>query len=120
MSEVKILVQGIDDFFADTGRAARRIDKGDRTPQPASISFTSSEEVFGLLTPNRWRLLSKLRAIGPSSIRALAGVLERDYRGVHADVTALIAAGLVERGDDAKVLVPWTRITAELSIEEAA
>jgi hypothetical protein len=39
---------------------------------------------------------------------------------VHADVTALIAAGLVERRDDTKVLVPWTRITAELSIEEAA
>jgi predicted transcriptional regulator len=78
------------------------------------------ETLLKALTPNRWALLRRLRSTGPSSVRALAGSLGRDYRGVHADIAALLAVGLVERGEDGKVLVPWSRITAEMSIEIAA
>jgi predicted transcriptional regulator len=73
-----------------------------------------------VLTPNRWTLLRNLRGIGPSSIRALAQGLGRDYRGVHAEVTVLLDAGLVEKAGDGRISVLWSRITAEMSFDIAA
>jgi predicted transcriptional regulator len=78
------------------------------------------ELLLKVLTPNRWALLRRLRALGPSSIRALAHSLGRDYRGVHSDVAALREAGLIERRGDGKILVPWSRIIAEMSVDIAA
>lgn len=56
----------------------------------------------------------------PSSIRALAPALGRDYRGVHADVTVLVDAGLIERDDSGVISVPWSRVTAEVALDVAA
>jgi predicted transcriptional regulator len=120
MNEVRLHVESLDQFFAGASAAARRIDRGDLRPQPASLSFESMEHLLRVLTPNRWTLLRRLRALGTSSVRALARSLERDYRGVHADVAALREVGLIERQADGKVLVPWSRITAEMSVDLAA
>jgi predicted transcriptional regulator len=45
------------------------------------------------LTPARWQLLASLRARGPTSVRALAKYLERDYKNVHTDVAQLAQLG---------------------------
>lgn len=119
MSEVKIHIEGADDFFSGALEMAKSLDAGDRTAETASISFESMELLLKILTPNRWTLLRTLRANGPSSIRALSHLLARDYRGVHADVTTLIDAGLIERADG-KISVPWSRITAEMAVDAAA
>jgi predicted transcriptional regulator len=120
MNEVKLHVESLDQFFAGARAAARRIDRGDVRAQAASLSFEGMETLLRVLTPNRWALLRRLRSMGASSVRALARSLERDYRGVHGDVAALREAGLVERRADGKVLVPWSRITAEMSVDIAA
>jgi predicted transcriptional regulator len=120
MSEVKIHIENVDDFFSNALEMARRLDKGDRVQEQASIAFESMEQLLGVLTPNRWALLRTLRANGPGSIRALAHLLKRDYRGVHADVTVLLDAGLIERSDSGKIAVPWSRITAEMAVDAAA
>ena len=120
MNEVKLMVESLDQFFDGASTAARRIDRGDIKQQAAQISFESMELLLKVLTPNRWVLLRKLRAIGASSIRGLAHGLGRDYRGVHADVTALREVGRIERRADGKVLVPWSRIVAEMSVDIAA
>jgi len=49
------------------------------------------------------------------SIRALAKLLERDYRGVHADIVKLMEYDLVTRNAAKRVFVPWHKITAEIS-----
>lgn len=120
MIEVKLVVEDVDRFFADARTAARRIDAGNTDPHPAVLGFETMEHLLKVLTPNRWALLRRLRAIGPSSVRALGASLNRDYRGVHADVSGLLAVGLIERREDGKVCVPWSRITAEMSIDMAA
>jgi predicted transcriptional regulator len=120
MDEVRLLVEGLDEFFDGASNAAKRIDRRDFGEHPERISFESMELLLRVLTPNRWTLLRKLRALGPSSIRALAHELRRDYRGVHSDVAALREVGLIERRDDGKVLVPWSRIVAEMSVDIAA
>lgn len=120
MAEVKLQIQSLDDFFADARRMARSLDSGDRSVEATHISFENMEGLLKALTPNRWRMLRRLRILGPSSIRALSQALERDYRGVHADVGVLIELELIERTQDGKIFVPWSRITAEMSLEEAA
>ena len=120
MNEVKLHVETLDEFARRSMQIARRLDQGGRKAGKSHISFESMEGLLKVLTPNRWRLLRALRASGPRSIRALAGLLGRDYRGVHADVTALIEAGLVERNARSQVCVPWKRITAEMDLEIAA
>jgi len=120
MSEVKLHVTSMKKFFAEARQAARRIDAGDHREQGAIIAFENAESLLDLLTGNRWRLLRALRAEGPTSIRHLAHVLKRDYRGVHADVVTLLEFGLIEKTDTGKIMVPWSRITAEMVVEDAA
>jgi predicted transcriptional regulator len=120
MAEIKLRIQSLDEFFADARQMARELDAGDRTPQPGVVSFESMEVLLKVLTANRWRLLQRLRALGPSSIRGLAQSLGRDYRGVHSDVAALLDVDLIERAENGKIAVPWSHITAEVSLDEAA
>jgi predicted transcriptional regulator len=120
MSEVKIHIETMDDFFSSAMKMAKRLGTGHRVPESASISFESMELLLKVLTPNRWILLRTLRANGPCSIRALSHLLKRDYRGVHADVTVLLDAGLIERSSEGKIAVPWSRITAEMAVDVAA
>ncbi|GIL02917.1 MAG: hypothetical protein BroJett030_28160 [Alphaproteobacteria bacterium] len=122
VAETDIIIDArtTDQFFADAARRARGIDAGDLTPQPARLSFASMEMLLDALTANRWRVLRALQGGGHTSIRALARLLGRDYRGVHGDVTRLIELGLVARDDSKRVFVPWRRITAEISVDEEA
>lgn len=120
MSEIKIRTESDRSFFERARKAARAIDAGDRRRRSTDLSFASPELLFKALTANRWSLLRALRNAGPLSIRALAKLLGRDYRGVHADIIALIEIELVERDAERKVLVPWSRITTELTMDQAA
>lgn len=120
MNEVRLEVETLDGFFADALRMADRLDRGDTAPSPAHLVFERMEDLLKVLTANRWRLLRTLHSDGPSSVRALAKALGRDYRGVHADVAALLDAGLIERDTTGKIFVPWTRIRAEMAFDIAA
>ena len=120
MSEVRLHLSDIDTFFDRAAGDSRRIDDGDLQQQSAQIAFQSMDALLAVLTPNRWRLLKALKAEGPVSIRGLSQSLGRDYRGVHADVAALLDVGLIEKNAEAKILVGWDRITAEMQITEAA
>ena len=120
MSEVRLHFEGLDAFKGRTMDTARRLDRGGRRKGKVHFAFESMDALLRVLTPNRWVLLRTLRGSGPSSIRALARVLGRDYRGVHADVAALIEAGLVARDKRRAISVPWSRITAEMVLDVAA
>ena len=65
------------------------------------------------LTPARWALLERLREAGPLTIYELAKRLERDYKNVHTDVTALTKIGLIARGEDGRISVPWHVVRGE-------
>ncbi len=120
MKEVTLHVQDIDAYFADAREMARRLDRGESRTARARFAFESMEGLLKILTANRWALLRALRRSGPSSIRALARHLARDYRGVHADVAILVEAGLIERDNEGLIYVPWSRITAEMALDAAA
>ena len=80
------------------------------------ITFVTLESLVSVMSPKRLELLRALRASGPSSIRALATLLERDYKSVHSDVTLLADAGLIRRGKDGAISAPWDKVQAELQL----
>lgn len=120
MKELTLQIESFDSFVKSALDSGRRLDKGQRSAARGMLAFESLEGLLKLLTSNRWALLSALRKRGPSSIRALSKALARDYRGVHADVAALIGAGLIVRDEQARISVPWARITAQMDLDAAA
>jgi predicted transcriptional regulator len=67
-----------------------------------------------VLTPKRLELMKSLRQSGPLSVRALAKQLERDYKNVHADVSALEEVDLVQRTKEKLLVAPWDVIDAHV------
>ncbi len=89
-----------------------------REPSPAAVlSFAGLPQLIAALSPARWQLLGRLRARGPLTVLALARELGRDYKNVHTDVARLLELGLIGRGADGRVQVPWDAVRAELRLE---
>jgi predicted transcriptional regulator len=93
--------------------AWNRRTEGRKTDALRVLSMRDLPLLLRTLTPARWELLDRLREAGPLSIYELAKRLERDYKNVHTDVTALAGIGLIARGSDARMSVPWDVVRAE-------
>ncbi len=90
-----------------------------RTPPPAPLALLSFADLPLLmknLSPARWELIRQLKAVGPTSIFALAKHLERDYKNVHTDVSRLLELKLLDKAQDGRVGVPWQAVRAELRL----
>ena len=90
----------------------RRLEGRKSTPLHV-LSLENLPLLLRTLTPARWTLLERLRAAGPLTIYELAKRIDRDYKNVHTDVSALARIGLIERGDDGRVRVPWDVVRGE-------
>jgi predicted transcriptional regulator len=87
-----------------------------RTPPAALavLSFFDLPLLTKSLTPARWNLLQQLKTKGPTTIFALAKLLQRDYKNVHTDVARLLELGLIEKTGESLVRVAWDAVRAEL------
>ena len=79
-------------------------------PPDFKLNFESARSLFAELTPARLDLLDSLRRVGPCSVYALAKAADRNYSNVHTDVARLVELGLIERGLDASVSVPFESV----------
>jgi predicted transcriptional regulator len=100
-------------------RAQLAVARQGKTPD-FHLSFESAKSLFADLTPARLDLLDTLRKSGPSSVYALAKAAERNYSNVHADVSRLEELGLIERGDNGAVLVPYDAVEILLPLAQVA
>jgi predicted transcriptional regulator len=101
----------------DRFEAAWHLASGRAAPAPlAVLSFVDLPLLVKNLTPARWDLLRQLKNAGPSTIFALAKLLERDYKNVHTDVSRLLELNLIERDQEGQVSVPWQALRAELKL----
>jgi predicted transcriptional regulator len=116
MSNVKITVGG-----AMENEASRRfIDAWHRaengeTFHERHLAFESWDALARVLTGKRMELLRYVRRHKVASVRALAKALGRDYSNVHADVQALMAAGLLDATDDG-LRVDYDTIESKIAI----
>lgn len=83
------------------------------------ISFASWELMHKVLTPKRLEIIRALCGQPPMSIREVSRRVGRDFKGVHTDITALVASGLVEQEKGA-ICFPYDRIHVEFDIDAAA
>jgi predicted transcriptional regulator len=96
--------------------AWHRAVSGEAIDTEVHLNFESLATLVSVLTPKRLELLQALRTYGPLSIRALSKRLERDYKNVHVDTTALEAVGLIQRDEGGLVAVPWDVIDAQFRL----
>jgi predicted transcriptional regulator len=97
MNNVKITVgDGMEDAASRRfARAWHRAESGEIF-QERHLAFESWDALTAVLTAKRMELLRHVRRHRVASVRALAKALGRDYSNVHADVQALVAAGLLD------------------------
>lgn len=95
---------------AETGTYAER----------ARITFRSAESMARTMTPTRWSVVQALTGAGPTGVRELARRLERDVKGVHTDLNALVTAGILDRTADGKYLFPFDQVKVRFDLHTAA
>ena len=105
--------------LADTLRDASRVIKTRRGEREARIAFAKPELLWQVLTAKRWELLKALCGAGRVSIREAARRVGRDVKAVHADVKALLDAGLVNRTADGGIEFPFQAIKVEFVLQTA-
>ena len=57
---------------------------------------------------------------GPLALREIARRVGRDVKGVHADVHALLNAGVIERGEDGLFVFPYDRVRVDFTFSAHA
>ena len=93
--------------------------KAGKAQKSARISFATPELLWQVLTARRWELLKALCGAGPVSIREAARRVSRDVKAVHGDVTALIAAGVLNRADGGGIEFPYEAVKVEFLLQAA-
>ncbi len=97
--------------FIDAWKLAER---GETVQEKHRLNFENLQVHLKTLTPGRCKLLKKLHANGPMSIRGLANDLGRDYKNVYTDVRCLENIGLIGRTKNDRINVPWDIVEARL------
>jgi predicted transcriptional regulator len=83
------------------------------------IAFATPELLWKVLSAKRWELLKALCGAGPVSIREAARRVERDVKAVHTDITALLAAGVLNRTEEGRVEFPYDAVKVEFLLQAA-
>ena len=78
-----------------------------------------AELLWQVLTAKRWELLKALCGAGRMSICEAARRVGRDVKAVHADVKALLDAGLINRTADGRIEFPFQAIKVEFVLQAA-
>src|SRR5438034_11490206 len=115
MKTVTLDVRAPADSMADIVQAW----KSGKAQKTARISFATPELVWKVLTAKRWELLKALCGAGPVSIREAARRVGRDVKAVHADVTALLMAGVLDRTASGQIVFPYEAVKVEFLLEAA-
>lgn len=93
--------------------------KSGKPQKSARISFATPELLWRVLSAKRWELLKALCGAGPVSIREAARRVGRDVKAVHADVTALLLAGVLDKTDSGRIEFPYEAVKVEFLLEAA-
>ena len=115
MKTVTLDVRPPADAMADFTRAW----KSGKPEKSARISFATPELLWKVLTVKRWELLKALCGAGPVSIREASRRVGRDVKAVHRDVTALLAAGVLDRAEGGGIVFAFDAVKVEFLLRAA-
>lgn len=122
MKRMEIHVGGsVREALGEFAAAWRRGARGKRLAEAsARLDFAAMGEMIAALTPRRLELLARVASEPGLSIRALSRRLERDYKRVHGDVTALERIGLIERDAAGRLRAPYEELVIRAPLKAAA
>ena len=92
---------------------------GQRKAGDDRISFESVSDLWRVLAPKRMEIVRVMTGAGPLTIREVARRVDRDFKGVHSDVTLLLGAGILERTERGGVEFPYDRVHVEFDLMAA-
>jgi predicted transcriptional regulator len=115
MKTVTLEVRDPADAMAGFARAWH----GAKAEKSARIAFATPDLLWRVLTAKRWELLKALCGAGPVSIREAARRVGRDVKAVHGDVSALLAAGLIDRAEEGGIVFPYEAVKVEFMLQAA-
>jgi len=115
MNTVTIGIQSLAGAKARLAAAMR----GKAKEAGARIDFASPELLWRVLAPNRLEILRAMSGAGPLALREIARRVERDVKGVHTDVHALLVAGLIDRVEEGFVF-PFDALRVDFTLRAAA
>ena len=101
----------------DVKRRAQEAFKGRK--QGVRISFSTPELLFQLMTAKRWELIRTMTRAGPLSIREVARRIDRDVKGVHGDVHALLNVGILQKTDHGLIIFPFDAVRVDIMLHAA-
>lgn len=113
---IHIGVEEADRGYARFIEAWHKAEAGESEQAEMHLNFEDFARLAAVLTPKRLELMKALRQHGPLSVRALAKHLDRDYKNVHADVSALEDVDLVQRTEKKLLVAPWDVIDAHVRL----
>ncbi|PWC83662.1 DNA-binding protein [Azospirillum sp. TSO5] len=105
--------------LADGLAAFRQAWSSGKAEDGARIGFATPELLWKVLTAKRWELLRTMTGQGPLALREVARRVERDVKAVHADVHALVDAGIVRRTTDGKFEFPYDAVHVDFMLKAA-
>lgn len=114
---MRTVVVGVSSREEANARIMRALNTG--KPQGAYRSFESTAELWRTLSPKRWDVLKVMTGAGALSLREVARRVERDVKGVHTDVHALLNAGLLDKTDDGKIVFPFDAVHVDFMLQAA-
>lgn len=113
MNTVTLDVRGLADTLADVAEAMETL-----KPSAPRISFETPELLWNTLTAKRWGIIKIMTGAGPLALREIARRAGRDVKAVHADVHALLNAGLIDRSGRAFVF-PYDAVHVDFMLKAA-
>lgn len=122
VKKLKVGVHSLEEGLQEFGATLKAIQSGKTVPKRTGIYFVSVEAMRQVLTPSRLTLLHCIRTRHPRSIAALAKLIRRDFKNVHADLKLLADLGLVQLQSGAHLrdsvtpTVPYERIQFEIAV----
>jgi len=116
MKTVTLEVRSLKDALQSAVKTA----KSGKADKSARINFASPELLWEVLTAKRWEILKTMTGAGSLSIREVARRVERDVKAVHADVHALLNAGVLDRAEDGGIVFPYDAVRVDFTLHAAA
>ncbi|MBN2887457.1 MAG: transcriptional regulator [Chromatiaceae bacterium] len=84
------------------------------------LSFESAHTLFSDITPARLDLLDALARLGPCDLAAITKATGRREADVLTDSRRLLELGLIERGDDDRIQVPFETLEIRMTLAKVA
>lgn len=81
------------------------------------LDFLSLDDAWKLLSDKRRTIMHAMAGAGPLSIREIARRVGRDVHAVHSDVRLLHHAGVIDKTEEGRMVLPYRIIKFDFTFE---